>query len=291
LLVLVGPTASGKSAVALEVAERIGARIVSLDSMQVYRGMDIGTAKPSAEERERVPHAMIDLVEPSVEYTVAEFQAEARCVIETSDRPVILAGGSGLHMRAVLDPLEFLPTDGELRTQLEDAPLGEMVDELLRVDADAGRWVDLANRRRVVRAVEVHRLTGRTPSEMADDPRRKAVQAYASVYSCRIIGLDPGEALAARVERRLQAMLAAGLYEEVAGLEGSMGRTASLAVGYRELARAVRGEATLEEAVAAVKRSTLALARRQRTWFRRDPRVEWIDPLRTDAVATVMAPT
>ncbi|MEX1043530.1 MAG: isopentenyl transferase family protein, partial [Acidimicrobiia bacterium] len=114
MLVVVGPTAAGKSVVALEVAERFGARIVSLDSMQVYRGMDIGTAKPSAHERSRVPHSMIDLVDPSMEYTVREFQREARSVIEASTQPIVLVGGSGLHMRAVLDPMEFLPTDPQL---------------------------------------------------------------------------------------------------------------------------------------------------------------------------------
>jgi tRNA dimethylallyltransferase len=286
MLVIVGPTASGKSAVALEIADRIGGRVLSLDSMQVYRGMDIGTAKASADDQARVPHHMIDLVDPSQEFSVQDFQKEARRIIDSSRQPVVLVGGSGLHMRAVIDPLEFLPTDEALRAELEAAPLEELVSELLA--ADAGTTTDLANPRRVIRAVEVHRLTGRTPSEIASEPSRKAVERYESLYPARFVGLDPGDRLPDLIDRRLEDMLGRGFYSEVEGLVSRMGRTASQAVGYKELAGVVRGECSLDEAVVEVRRATLALARRQRSWFRRDPRISWVDPLQTDPVAAVM---
>ncbi|MEX2280801.1 MAG: tRNA (adenosine(37)-N6)-dimethylallyltransferase MiaA [Acidimicrobiia bacterium] len=288
MLVVVGPTAAGKSVVALEVAERIGARILSLDSMQVYRGMDIGTAKPSEDDRSRVPHSMIDLVDPSIEYTVREFQREARSVIEASTQPIVLVGGSGLHMRAVLDPMEFLPTDPQLRRELEQVEPAALVAELLAADPDSGQQVDLDNVRRLIRAVEVLRLTGRTPMTISRDPSRLAISRYESHYPCRIIGLDPGDELAARIDARLKEMMEQGLVEEVAGLVGRMGRTASKAVGYAQLAPVVEGDISLEQGLDDSRRATVALARRQRSWFRRDPRVQWLDPLRDDAVAAVM---
>ena len=288
---IVGPTAAGKSSLALEIAARTGRRIASLDSMQVYRGMDIGTAKPSAEDRERVPHSMIDLVDPSDDYSVQEFQREARDVIENSSEGVMLVGGSGLHMRAVIDPLEFLPTDAALRRELEEGDLDDLVGELSTVDPNAGEHVDLANPRRVIRAVEVHRLTGRTPSDIAIDPTREAVSRYESLYDCTIFGLDPGDALSDRIDARLEKMLECGLYDEVVSLVGKMGRTASQAVGYAQLAQVVSDELDLDQGVAATRKATMALARRQRAWFRRDPRIHWIEPLREDPVATVMEST
>lgn len=273
---------------ALEVAERLEAIVLSLDSMQVYRGMDVGTAKPSLADRERVPHAMIDLIQPSEEYSVQDFQVEARRVIEESDRPVVLAGGSGLHMRAVIDPMEFLPTDAGLRRELEEAHLESLVGELTRADPLAGDHVDLANGRRVVRAVEVFRLSGRTPSAVAADPSRQAVSRYESKYPCTIIGLDPGDILADRIEKRIARMMENGLVTEVESLAGRMGRTAAQAVGYAQLLPVVAGAVGLDEGVAATRTATWGLARHQRAWFRRDPRVRWLDPLRDDVVAAVM---
>lgn len=272
----------------LEVAERIGGRIISLDSMQVYRGMDVGTAKPSSADRERVPHSMIDLADPSDEYTVQEFQREARSILESAPERVILVGGSGLHMRAVIDPLEFLPTDAELREELEGIGSDQLVAELVSVDPAAGDFVDLANPRRVIRAVEVHRLTGRSPQSISREPSRLAVTRYEARYPCRIVGLDPGEALADRVDARLAGMVAGGLIEEVAELAPRLGRTAAQAVGYAQMLPVIRGERSLDEGVAATRAATLDLARRQRAWFRRDPRVRWLDPLRDDVVAAVM---
>ena len=266
----------------------MGARIVSLDSMQVYRGMDIGTAKATPAEQRRVPHSMIDLVDPGEEYSAQDFQTEARRIIDESEVPVVLVGGSGLHMRAVIDPLEFLPTNDDVRSELEQTDQAALVAELLGADSEAGARVDLANPRRVVRAVEVHRLTGRTPTEIAEDPPRRAVARYEPRYPCRIVGIDPGEALADRIDHRLDAMVAAGLLAEVESLQGSLGRTASQAVGYAQLAAVVAGDATFERGIAATRKATWELARRQRAWFRRDPRIMWLDPLADDVVTAVM---
>lgn len=251
--------------------------------------MDVGTAKPSVEERRRIPHSMIDLVEPEEDYSVSDFQATARREIAESDRPVLVVGGSGLHMRAVIDPLEFLPTDPSLREDLSNVDPEILRAELLDADPEAAASVDVANGRRVVRAVEVFRLTGRTPSEIAAEPSRKAVAEYRPLLECRIFGIDPGDALDDRIDARLDRMLEAGLLEEVERLAPRLGRTSGQAVGYKELVPVVTGEASREEGLEAVRSATRALARRQRTWFRRDPRVEWLDPLRCDVVSTVMA--
>ena len=151
----------------MQIAERIGAEIISVDSMQVYVGMDIGTAKPNLLERRGVPHHMIDVASPETEFSVAEFRRIARETLESSDEPMLITGGSGLHFRALVDPMSFAPTDPEVRRELEQMPFDEVVAELLRVDPEAARHVDMANPRRVVRAVEIWRLSGETPSARA----------------------------------------------------------------------------------------------------------------------------
>ncbi|MGH8937674.1 MAG: tRNA (adenosine(37)-N6)-dimethylallyltransferase MiaA [Acidimicrobiia bacterium] len=276
---MLGPTASGKSETGLVLAEQLGAAIISVDSMQVYRGMDIGTAKPGAAERARVPHHLIDLVEPEEPFTVAEFQAAGREVLERLEAettPALIVGGSGLHFRALVDPLRFPPTDPGLRRELEALPPGEARDTLVAADPAAGRHVDLANPRRVVRALEVFRLTGGTPSQLAALPEARAVREYRPAIRFRAVGLDPGEELEERVVDRLQAMLGAGLLEEVAGLADRLGPTARQAVGYKELLPVVWGRAALEEGIEAARRASLELARHQRSYFRRDPRVRWV---------------
>lgn len=255
--------------------------------MQVYRGMDIGTAKPSPDEQARVPHRMIDVAEPTEDYTVSMFQEAARAAIREAGDPVLIVGGSGLHLRAVIDPMDFLPTDAALRAELEAADPAALARELSSLDPDAGSHVDLANPRRVIRAVEVARLTGRTPSEIASDPRRAAVAAWESELDCRIIGVDRPD-IDEATEQRFTAMVDAGLLAEVERLAPTMGRTAAQAVGYKELLPVVTGESPLDAGVEAAVAATRQLVRRQRSWFRRDPRVEWFDALRDDVVSTVM---
>jgi tRNA dimethylallyltransferase len=273
---VLGPTASGKSEVALRLAETLGAEIISVDSMQVYRRMDIGTAKPSLAERSRVVHHGIDLVDPADDFSVSDFQQMGRKVVDSSEVPLIIAGGSGLHFRALVDPMRFRPRDPEVRSVLEQLTLAQAVTRLLTGDPEAGGHVDLANPRRVIRALEILELTGETPTARATSEERRRLDSYTPLVAFRAVALDPGDALADRVDRRLRTMLEAGLLDEVASLAPELGRTAGQAVGYKELLPVVAGRASLEEGVDAARRATLALAKRQRTYFRRDPRLNWL---------------
>jgi len=273
---ILGPTASGKTEVAVAVAERLNAEVISVDSMQIYREMDIGTAKPSMEERRGVTHHMIDIVDPSEEFTVAQFREQGRHVIESSEVPLIISGGSGLHFRALVDPMTFAPTDPELREQLEMAEADELVRQLVEADPDASNHIDFANRRRVVRALEILELTGVSPSERAVTPEAGELRHYVAEVEFSAVGIDPGGLLEERIQRRLATMIDNGLVEEVSRLWARMGRTARGAVGYREIGAHLDGEMELGQAMAEIARATRRLARRQRTWFQRDPRITWI---------------
>jgi len=264
--------------VALALAAAAGAEIVTVDSMQVYRGLDIGTAKPTPEQQGRVRHHLIDVAEPAVAFSVAEFQRAGRAALaglEARGVPALIVGGSGLHFRALVDRLEFPPHDAEVRRAVEAMGPGEAAAALLAADPAAGACVDLANPRRVGRALEVHRLTGLTPSARFGSEAAAAVRAYRPLLPVVVVGCDPGEALRGRAEARLDAMLAAGLLEEVRRLAPVLGRTAAQAVGYKELLAVVRGEAALDEGRGRSLAATWALAGRQRTFFRRDPRIRW----------------
>ena len=277
ILALLGPTGSAKSEVALRVAEELGATILSVDSMQVYRGMDIGTAKPTVAERWRVPHVMIDLVDPEENYTVAEFRRAAHHHLEQfGNTPVMVVGGSGLHFRAVVDPMSFPPYDDRLRKRLEETPPAELAVELLLADPGAGERLDFRNARRLIRAVEILRLTGATPSARAAGQEAVALRDYRSERPLVAVGIDPGPDLPARLGTRLEGMLEAGLLREVTELAPRLGRNAQAAVGYRQLLAVVRGELAYTLGVEAVRKATLSLARRQRTFFRRDPRIRWV---------------
>lgn len=281
-LALVGPTASGKTEAALQVAEALGAEILSIDSMLVYRGMDVGTAKPTAEQRARIPHHLLDLVEPSQAFSVAAFQAAAReaadDVRHRGPRP-LLVGGSGLYFRAVVDDLEFPGTDAEIRGTLEGeaSVLGadRMYRRLAEMDPLAASKIEPGNVRRTVRALEVAAMMGKPFSSYA--------AAWESYPPDRVraagVGLTP-EHLAGRVESRVNEMLAAGWLEEVekliaAGFGGWL--TSTQAIGYAELARHLEHRLSLEDAVQQTLKRTRKLARRQMAWFRRDPRIRWFD--------------
>lgn len=263
----------------MELARRIGAEIVSVDSMQVYRGMDIGTAKPSSSAQCEIRHHLVDLVEPDVSFSVAEFQAAGRAAMQDAAArqvPVIIVGGSGLHYRSLVDPLEFPPTDDALRARLEARSADARRRELLELDPVAGEHVDLENPRRVLRALEVARLTGEVPSQRADSPKARAVREFEPAVPFVAIGLDPAAKLAARAERRFDAMLDAGLLAEVAGLAPRLGTTARQAVGYKELLPVVEGHRGLAAGRRAAIDATTSLASRQRTFFRKDPRITWL---------------
>jgi tRNA dimethylallyltransferase len=293
LFAIVGPTASGKTEVAIEVAEQLGAEIVCADSTTVYRGMDVGTAKPTPEQRARVPHHLIDVAEPSEPFTVARYQRLARTAIEGirwRGRVALLVGGSGLYVRAVVDDLVFPPTDPVVRERLEAEAAGAgataMYRRLAELDPPAADRIEPDNVRRTVRALEVAEITGRPFSSYAE-----AWDGYPE-ERVRAAGLDvPRPELHERIEARVRAQLAEGLIEEVkelahVGLAGWL--TASQAIGYAEFARHLEGELSLDEAAARTVKRTKALARRQLAWFRRDPRVHWFAhdaPALADVVA------
>lgn len=260
---------------AIEIASRLGAEIISVDSMQVYRGMDIGTAKPTVIERRGVAHHMIDVVDPSQEFSVADFRRVGKPLLDT-DKPVIITGGSGLHFRALVDPMSFAPTDPELRAELEDTSLQALVSELEGVDPGAGRHVDLANERRIIRAVEIYRLTGETPSSRAASAEARDLDKYVAEIPFSAVGVDPGVEVDERIDRRLAAMRSGGLVDEVRNLRERLGRTARYAVGYKEIIEYLDGRMSLDDAFDAVGRNARRLARKQRTWFQRDPRIRWI---------------
>lgn len=292
---VVGPTASGKSAVALHVAEQVGADLISIDSMQVYRGMDIGTAKPTAAEQARVRHHLIDLVDPSEEFTVAQFQAAYRAV--TAD-PTILVGGTGLYHRAVIDDLDLPGEWPAIRSRLErDADefgLAALHARVAAADPVAAGRMEPTNRRRIVRALEVIEGSGRPFSSFGP-----GLDAYPTGEGGPRPGTIPQiglrwerAVLAARIEQRVHAMLADGLLAEVERLlaaPGGLSRTAAQALGYKELIEHVEGRTSLDAATEQIVVRTRQFAVRQLRWFRRDPRVRWVD-VEHDPVAEA-APT
>lgn len=277
---VIGPTAAGKSDLAVAIARRGGAEIVNVDSMQVYRGMDIGTAKLSVAERGGVRHHLLDILDVTEPATVTEFQGWARAAIEDCrQRGVtpILAGGSALYVRAVVDRFEFPGTDEALRAHLE-RELAErgavaMHRRLARADPAAAELILPTNSRRIVRALEVVQLTGR--------PYGAALPGFDYAYDdVRVVGLDvPRDVLDERIERRVDQMWAAGLVAEVRQLVAhglADGRTASRALGYAQVLDFLAGRCTEDEARAATVRGTRKFARRQDQWFRKDPRITWV---------------
>ncbi|HEX6674103.1 MAG TPA: tRNA (adenosine(37)-N6)-dimethylallyltransferase MiaA [Actinomycetes bacterium] len=279
VLALVGPTASGKTELACELAPELGAEIVSADAMLVYRGMDIGTAKPTPAERARVRHHLVDVVDPAEEFSVARFQPMARAAIADvlgRGRVPLLVGGSGLYFHAVVDDFTFPPTDPALRRRLEDDArdrgLPALYQRLAADDPAAASRIQPGNLRRIVRALEVIELTGRPFSSF-----RRAMDAPVSRYRLTVLGLDPGqELLRARVAERVAAMAEAGLVDEVRRLAaGPLSRTARQALGYKELLDALERGGAVSDALAEVVARTRDYARRQLAWFRRDPRIRW----------------
>jgi len=282
-LALVGATASGKTQVALAVARALGdVEIVSADSMQVYRGMDIGTAKPSAAEQAEIRHHLLDVVEPTEEFTVTRFQAEvARAIegiegIEARGQRALLVGGTGLYVQAVVDGLDVPGQWPGIRAELEAAadahgtqPLHGRLGVL---DPVAASRMLPSNRRRVVRALEVTLGSGRPFSSFGP-----GLQAYPAT-SFRLAGLAvPAAVTATRIEARYAEQVRCGFLEEVRALPPLLSRTARQALGYRELLAHLSGERTLEEALLEAAARTRRFARRQRAWFRRDGRIGWHD--------------
>jgi tRNA dimethylallyltransferase len=261
------------------LATEFGAEIVSVDSMQVYRGMDIGTAKPAKETLERIRHYMVDIVDPIDDYDVRSFQRDATPVIDGASAPgkrLVISGGSGLHFRALVDPMSFAPTDPKMRIELEALPREQLQAQLRAVDPEVDAVVDMSNPRRLVRALEVYRLTDETPTQRHTSAEADAVRQYEPAVPHLSIGLDAGESAHARASARFHRMVDSGLLAEVTKLGASMGRSASQAVGYKEMLPVVAGGRTLADGVAATLTATRRLIKRQRTYFRRDPRIQWM---------------
>ncbi|NIA15433.1 MAG: tRNA (adenosine(37)-N6)-dimethylallyltransferase MiaA [Nitrospiraceae bacterium] len=299
LLAIVGPTASGKTALAICVAERLGTEIVSADSMQFYRGMEIGTGAPTADELERIPHHFVGFLDPSEDFSAGKFETQAKALVRNLNRngkTAVVAGGSGLYVSALIDGLFPGPAKDEaIRARLagEAGELGAapLYERLKSVDPDYANRIQPGDLRRIVRALEVHELTG-SPLSHLHRRHRESVAPLDAVQ----VGLDyDREVLYARVNARVDAMLTAGLLDEVQSLLNHgygehIERLRSL--GYREMAAHLRGECTLEEATELMKRNTRRYAKRQLTWFRGDERVQWLrveadKPLETLADETI----
>jgi tRNA dimethylallyltransferase len=286
---LVGPTASGKSAVGLALARRRpGVEIVTADSMQVYVGMDIGTAKPTVSERAEVAHHLVDVADPSEEYAVARWQREAQVAIDRIERAggtALVVGGTGLYVRSLVDrldiPGQWPAVRAELEAAADESGPERLHARLAALDPLAAGRMEPTNTRRVVRALEVTLGSGRPFSSFGPGLGANPATEFTLVG----LHVEPAE-LARRIEARYEAQLEAGFLDEVIALAGrpqGLSRTARQALGYKELLDHLAGVCTLEEAVDLAVRRTRQFARRQRAWFRRDPRVTWLSPDEAEA--------
>ncbi|MFE2446004.1 tRNA (adenosine(37)-N6)-dimethylallyltransferase MiaA [Streptomyces sp. NPDC059426] len=279
VIAVVGPTAAGKSDLGVALARHLDGEVVNADSMQLYRGMDIGTAKLTEDERQGVPHRLLDIWDVTQTASVAEYQRLARAEMDRllgEGRTPVLVGGSGLYIRGAIDALEFPGTDpavrARLEAELEERGSGALHARLAAADPEAARAILPSNGRRVVRALEVIEITGR--------PFTANLPGHEAVYDTLQIGVDVERPeLDERIALRVDRMWDAGLVEEVRLLEAAglrAGRTASRALGYQQVLAALAQECTEEEARAETVRATKRFARRQDSWFRRDPRVHWL---------------
>ncbi|MDK1476445.1 tRNA (adenosine(37)-N6)-dimethylallyltransferase MiaA [Streptomyces sp. 549] len=307
VIAVVGPTAAGKSDLGVALAQRLGGEVVNADSMQLYRGMDIGTAKLTPAERGGVPHRLLDVWDVTVAASVAEYQRLARAEIDrllAEGRHPVLVGGSGLYVRGAVDALEFPGTDPQVRARLEEELAergsGPLHERLASADPQAARAILPSNGRRIVRALEVITITGRPFTANLPGPG-----AEQGAYDTVQIGVRVERPeLDRRITRRVDRMWESGLVEEVRTLEAGglrEGRTAARALGYQQVLAALAGECTMDEARAETVRATKRFARRQESWFRRDPRVHWLsgdsgcdgggsDRLAADALSLVERP-
>ena len=285
LVCITGPTASGKTRLSVELALAMDAEIVSFDSMQLYRRMDIGTAKPTPEERRGVPHHMLDVLEPWESCSVSRYAAQAdACVQDVLSRgkPVILVGGTGLYIDALISGRSFAPCPQtgrreELTRIAREQGIDVLVERLRAVDPDSAARIHPSNEKRVIRALEVFLETGKTMTQHNLETKQQP-DKYAPTW----IGLDyvNRSALYARIDQRVEEMFAQGLVEEVRGLLDRgvpAGCTAMQAIGYKELTAYLRGEGSLEEAKSLIQQGSRRYAKRQRTWFRRNGRIHWIE--------------
>lgn len=281
---VVGPTASGKTAYAIELAKKCGGEVISCDSMQIYRHMDIGTAKPTKDEMDGIPHHMIDIAEPWENYSVARFVTEARSCIDdvlARGRVPILCGGTGLYFDSVIKNIDFAEneSDPEYRSELQKAAEehgNEYVHNMLKkVDPKSAEAVHPNNLKRVIRALEIYKTTGKTKTELDRESVRE------SLYNAEIYGLNrPREELYERINKRVDIMLKNGLLDEVKNLlEMGISRdaTSMQAIGYKELVEYFEGRCTLDAAIDKIKQESRRYAKRQLTWFKRNNEIIWLN--------------
>ena len=281
LVVIAGATATGKSALSIALAESIDAEIINADSMQVYRGMDIGTAKITVDERQGIRHHMLDVLDVHQDSTVAWFQSDARVAIDeihSRGKNVVMVGGTGLYIKAVIDELNFPDTDPMVRHTLnkeaEELGIDAMFERLERLDPAAALAIDRANLRRIIRALEVIEITGKPFT--ANLPRQESIR-YPRAQQFGLV-MDR-EDLSERIDVRVNSMFEQGLVAEVENLIGAgllQGRTAQRALGYSQVISYLNNELSLDAAIEETKRATRQYARRQETWFSRDSRIKWI---------------
>jgi len=273
LIVILGPTASGKSALAVELAKQFTGYIISADSRQIYRGMDIGTGKLPVEQRQGIKHLMLDIVEPDQQYTVAEYQAKVFDLLNHHEGVPFLVGGTGLYISSIVENWD-IPAGGPdqaLRQQLDQEPLEKLVERLQELDPESAEAIDTKNKRRVVRALEVVETTGQS---FIQQKQRRPLP-----YRVLQIGLDvPRDELYRRIERRVKDMVRDGLVEEVTKLREQFGDEAPglSAIGYSEIVEHLRGGTDIDEAVELIIQHTRNYAKRQLTWFKRDKGIQWI---------------
>ena len=283
LIAIVGPTASGKTRLSVELAKELGGEIISFDSMQIYRGMDIGTAKPTMEERQGIVHHMLDIADPREDYSVSRFVEEADKLLQellSQGKTVILVGGTGLYIDSLMKGLEFapLPESGvrqELTRIAQEQGIEVLMDRLRAVDPESAERIHPSNQKRVIRALEIYLESGKTMTQHNLETQQRPPK-----YEPLWIGLDyvNREALYARINRRVDLMVEQGLLEELQRLlaQGIPENATSMqAIGYKELMGYIRGECSLEEAKELLKQSSRRYAKRQRTWFRRNPKIHW----------------
>ena len=282
-IVIAGPTAVGKTAVAIHVAQQLGCEIISVDSMQVYRGMDIGTAKPSIEERRSIPHHLLDIVDVTEPFDAARFARLAHAAmrdIQSRNRVPVLTGGTGLYFKAVIEGVGEAPSaDPALRSKLESTALDELLAELQQCDPALYARIDKKNPRRVIRAIEVIRQTGRPFSEQRSNWQ---TASPAENLSASVVLTRSTDDLRHRIDIRVEEMFQRGLVEETRELmRGGLAqnRTAMQALGYRQVAEYLDGKLSLPDTIALVKVRTRQYAKRQLTWFRRHLNAQWIELL------------
>lgn len=284
-IVVCGPTASGKTALAICLAEKFEGEIVSSDSMQLYKGMDIGTAKPTKEEQSKAVHHMIDVAEPGEVYSAARYAQEATVIVDdiiSRGKTPIICGGTGLYINALISGSDFAKsgeddgTRAALEKELSEKGPEEMLKKLASVDPESAEKLHINDRKRIVRALEVYLVTGKTITE-----HNRISKLVKPRYDAVFIGITPKDrqVLYERINKRVDIMLEIGLEKEVSSLfeSGNLCGTAAQAIGYKEMLDYLQGNVSLDEAAELIKRKSRNYAKRQLTWFKNDQRVNWID--------------